>query len=153
MKPIGTSWKDIANIYPDLHIDRSTVRKIVEKYEESGSFTDEKKPGRPSKVGEEEEKILIANLKKPYGTIAMASKEITGLTGTNVCESTLSNHAHKLGFNFEGKKEAKKEFSPEQLKARVDYCQMLLTYESMRENIIFADESAFPFQRKIKTKE
>ena len=149
------SLQHVANLFPELKIDKSTVFRIAKKYEEQGNFQTVQKSGRPLKVTEEEEKILRETLRKPNGSLLEAQEEIEKTTEQRIGITTLSTHAHKMGYSFQPIYEAKKEqFTVEEKNRRVEYCENLKTYaeKGLTEYFVFADESAFPLQRETNNK-
>ena len=44
----NASYQDIANLFPELRIDRHTVKRIADNYEKKGNFENAPKIGRPS---------------------------------------------------------------------------------------------------------
>ena len=150
----NASYQDIANLFPELRIDRHTVKRIADNYEKKGNFENAPKIGRPSTFQVEEEKILAEILLQPHGSITLAAEIIEQDRNKKFSDTTLSNHAHKQGLEFLSLKLAKKEqFTPLEKQIRMDYCLKLNILKDYREKFIFTDESAFPLQRKVKNKQ
>jgi transposase len=57
LQSIGKNKKEVASI---LHVSKSTVKRRMKKFKQTGSFIDKEKKGRPSKFSDEISAQLVA---------------------------------------------------------------------------------------------
>ena len=70
------SYQQIADLFPELHINKTTVCRIIQRYEAKGNFNPASRAGRPSLVTETDLDILKNVLRMPNSTIIKAQEEI-----------------------------------------------------------------------------
>jgi transposase len=131
-------------ISKQLGISRCCVQNAVKKYEETGSFDDKSRSGRPRKVNSRDIRHLKRLVKGE--TRLSASKIATDLNSSlpkPVTTRTVRNYLRELGYEYVVK--IKKQWlSARHREQRVAWCKDHLhwTFDDWK-NVIFSDESTF----------
>uniref|UniRef100_A0A034WTK7 Transposable element Tcb2 transposase n=1 Tax=Bactrocera dorsalis TaxID=27457 RepID=A0A034WTK7_BACDO len=141
LKKKGKSLREIAQIVGRHH---TTIKKIIDKFENFKLVENFKRSGRPKVLTEREERQIVGIVRtNPRSSAVQIAKDITADTGKSVSSNTIRRILHKNGFY--GRRPRKKPFISKVNKAkRLDYARKY-QYEdfSFWSNVLFTDESKF----------
>lgn len=135
------SYSEIAKV---VRLPRSTVATIIHRYKNEDRVASIKQTGRPKKLSERQERILLFEVKKnPKISAPKLKAELNDKLETEISEQTIRRTLHVAGFN--GRIARKKPFiSKVNKKRRMDFAKTYRNYDATWwNNVIFADESKF----------
>jgi len=91
-------------IASNLHVDPSTVQRVVQRFEQSGTVPKDAYPkghNHPSQILTEVDELLVIHLVLDHPSIYLREiqQELAETTGTEVSVPTLCDFLHKNGFS------------------------------------------------------
>lgn len=74
------------------------IRNVIKKFNETGSVSDRKRSGRPTKLKKDDEKYLrVRSLRDRYRTSGELTEDLHSATGTSVDSSTVRRSLRRMG--------------------------------------------------------
>ncbi|GIY67845.1 transposable element Tc1 transposase [Caerostris darwini] len=93
----GLSLRDISSY---LEYPKSTVAYVIKKWKVSGDYRNEPRVGRPTKLGDRDQRVLSRELRKNRTQpMAVIRKEFQRASGSIVAMNTIRKEAHLQGFH------------------------------------------------------
>jgi hypothetical protein len=124
-------------------LDRRTVERISEKFQNSNIFKNYPGAGRPTEVDESTREMMIETLGEEHKTLKAAATKIKVETGKKLHKSTLSRHTKELGLVYEEPK-VTLNLSSEDKDSRIQYADKIAALPA--ESLVWEDESFFPLK-------
>ena len=136
------------------NISKKCVYNAIKKYEQNGEFMDKEHFGRPSKLGERDQRHLKRLVEGENRlSVSQITKEINQSLSPPVSRRTVFNYLKKLGYQYKVK--IKKQWlSAKHRRRRMEWCKKYTHFTKFNwRNVIFSDESTFyVLQRKNQVK-
>lgn len=147
----GKSFREIAKI---INRNHNTVKKIIDKYKNTGKLQNIDHPRRPRRLNETQIRSIVRTVKaNPFESAFQIAKNISNLSGVSVSSSTVRRTLHDNGMY--GRVPRKKPFiSKKNKRLRLEYANKHQNESiSFWNNVLFSDESKFEiFGKKNRSK-
>ena len=120
------------------HVGKDRIRKVIEEYKTTGVIPEESRVGRPTKIKQHEQNIIIQTAMNPTKSSKQISKEL------NISTSSVHRIRSKQ-FQFR-KQKVEQKLKPDHIEKRMIFCEMYKRkrdIDKWRNKVLVSDESRF----------
>lgn len=137
----GKSYNDISEI---VGRSKSTVQKVVNRYENEGRVKNKPRSGRPGKLSAKEKRAIVSIIKKnPFERATKIALDLEHSFQKKVCAETVRRTIKKAGYHSRVARK-KPLVNERNRKKRLEFAKMYVNKEtSFWDDVIFSDESKY----------